>query len=192
MGGRRIKPLVDTTDELEKSSKTTTPSINGSVRSSRAAIQDTEPDTVSFVSASDESAYLKLKQFSKLDPTLEKLLIFLNCFGLTINFVHPKTDQSKKNKRSNIWILLKIFIVAAICAISLDVSIALNLSQSKLLSEQKRAAPLLTFVIVAYSLSTIMIPIICDSFLIIAGSNLFRFYSRTTATVCDGKCFTES
>lgn len=153
-------------------------------------------DTTSFNSSSDGSSYLKLKQFKKLDPTLKRLLFFLACFGVTVNFVSEKSpkiasqdgesDQTtgRINRLSK---YAKILIMFIVCALSMEVVFDLDFTQSKLITEQKRSAPLLTFVIFGYSVTSLIIPIISDGFLILIGSHLFRFYSRTTATVCDGK-----
>lgn len=178
MGGRRIRPLSSPSDNQD---------ADGSGMSSKSSTDGIlkNQESTSYVSNSDASSYLKLKPFTALDPTLRKLLVFLNCFGLTINYIH--SDSVDRRNVSNISKYLKVSIVMIVSVLSLDVAMGLNVKHSKLLSEQKRAAPLLTFVIVAYSVSTIMLPIICSIFLMIAGSHLFRFYSRTTATVCDGK-----
>lgn len=129
----------------------------------------------------EESSYLKLRPFNKLDPTLARLLTFFNCFGLTVNFVNPRKDGR------NYSMYMKILVMLAIGIISGEVVYDINIRQSKLLAEQKRSTPLLTFVIVAYSWLTLVIPLFSDLSLILIGPHLFRFYSRTTATVCNGK-----
>lgn len=164
-------------------------------------------DSNSSLSSSDASSYLKLKPFKMLDPTLKRLLIFLACFGVTVNFVSEKkvktnqiqqlqtqsNDQVKASETgdiSRIYMFTKIGIMFVICALSMEVVLDLDFTKSKLITEQKRAAPLLTFVIVGYSVTALIIPIISDGFLIFIGSHLFRFYSRTTTTVCNGKLIT--
>lgn len=159
-------------------------------------------DTTSLMSSSDGSSYLKLKPFKMLDPTLQRLLLFLACFGVTVNFVSEKkikTNQIQQNQSNDLireettseigrlYMFMKIGIMFVVCALSMEVVLDLDFTQSKLITEQKRAAPLLTFVIVGYSVTALIIPIISDGFLIFIGSHLFRFYSRTTTTVCNGK-----
>lgn len=138
----------------------------------------------------DESSYLKLKPFSKLDPTLKRLITFLKCFGITANHdslaFKPDSMKERNGNRSYsnyLWISATLFIIVITGEVVYDV----NLRQSKLLAEQKRSTPLLTSVIVAYSWLTLVIPIICDFNLMLIGSHLFCFYSRTTATICNGK-----
>lgn len=152
-------------------------------------------DTTSFINSSDGSSYIKLKQFKVLDPTLKRLLFFLACFGVTVNFVKetkvdvPTQDEDRvtTGKISGVSKYVKILIMFIVCALSMEVVFDLDINQSKLITEQKRSAPLLTFVIVSYSVTSLIIPIISDGFLILIGSHLFRFYSRTTATVCNGE-----
>lgn len=181
-----MKPLTSVSDNLEQDGSSRNESIT-----TIPTVTSSDLEESNSVRQPDNTPYLRLKQFSSLDPTLKKLLVFLNCFGLTVNFVQPRKHAEQAEGRGSRWFTnyLKILTVIVVSALSLDVAIALNLSQSKLLSEQKRAAPLLTFVIVAYSVSTVLIPAICNLFLVYAGSHLFRFYSRTTATVCDGQFF---
>lgn len=184
------------------------PTANPSIRSARQAREanlisdyDTRPsssssrdnvaglDSVSSTSL-DEISYSKLKEFNALDPSLGRLLLFLNCFGLTVNFVRP-SGKNWRRRSSNIFhilsVCIKITILVSISVISTQVVYDANLRQSKLLAEQKRAAPLMTFIILAYSWSSIVIPAISSFFLVLIGSHLFRFHSRTMATVCDGK-----
>lgn len=150
----------------------------------------------------EESSYLKLKPFSKLDPTLMRLLAFLNCFGLTVNFGpssaaavtaasagQTKWQGKQESSYSTYSRYFKIILTLSVAVITGEVVYDVNLRQSKLLAEQKRSTPLLTFVIVAYSWLTLVIPFVCDISLILIGSHLFRFYSRTTATVCNGMFF---
>lgn len=146
----------------------------------------------------EESSYLKLRPFTKLDPTSVRLLNFLTCFGLTVNFdSRSKVNDaflssgfsSSRFTLSNYTKYLKILIMICIVVISGEVVYDVNLRQSKLLAEQKRSTPLLTFVIVAYSWMSLVIPVLCDISLLFIGSLLFRFYSRTTATVCNGIYF---
>lgn len=140
----------------------------------------------------DESSYLKLRPFKELDPTLERLIKFLKCFGITVNYDpsiarkdgKKKLPGTKERKLSYyFWTAATMIIIVLTGEVVYDV----NLRQSKLLAEQKRSTPLLTSVIVAYSWLTLVIPIICDINLMIMGSHLFCFYSRTTATICNGK-----
>lgn len=139
-----------------------------------------------------EESYLKLKPFTKLDPSLVRLLSFLGYFGLTVN-IDLSLKSDKTIKRANPTTILKSFLrllcMLVIGVLSAEVVYDVNLRQSKLLVEQKRSTPLLTFVIVAYSWLTLVIPLICDLSLVLIGSNLFRFYSRTTSTVCNGIFF---
>lgn len=178
---------------------------------------------------------LLLKPFKRLDPTIHRLLLFLNCFGLTINLnrigdtsddenysmslnnltqkgtpsqqslsklTHNQNLSSliliqKKNsnneRRQNIYKSLlscsKLVLMVFVVVLTGDVIYDMNIRQSKLLEEQRRSTPLLTFVIVSYSWLSLVIPIICDICLVIAGSHLFRFYSRTMSTVCNGSFF---
>lgn len=133
----------------------------------------------------EESSYLKLKPFTRLDPALERLLTFLNCFGLTVNFV--KRERGRDNRLDGYIKLMKVSFILLVALVTGEVVYDVNLRQSKLLAEQKRSTPLLTFVIVAYSWLTLLIPIACDLSLVMIGTPLFRFYSRTKATVCNGK-----
>lgn len=150
----------------------------------------------------NDSSYLKLKPFTRLDPTLVRLSTFLNCFGLSVDFDRCDDNDTTKpcyddksskfvylgiNPRGKTAFYLKLLILIGIGVISGEVVYDINFRQSKLLAEQKRSTPLLTFVIVAYSWLSLIIPIISDLSLITTGSYLFRFYSRTTATVCNGK-----
>lgn len=153
----------------------------------------TDLDSLSTVGL-EESSYLKLRPFSRLDPTIVRLLTFLNCFGLFVNF-EQATNNSRLSKSltNNSFVnYFKICLMVFIMIVSGEVVYDVNLRQSKLLAEQKRSTPLLTFVIVAYSWLSLVIPIICDLSLLFIGSLLFRFYSRTTATVCNGKCTNQS
>lgn len=140
----------------------------------------------------DDSSYLKLKPFTKLDPTLERLITFLNCFGITVNYKSSfdRAERRKKlpfaNERKYSY-YLSIAATMFIIVLTGEVVYDVNLRQSKLLAEQKRSTPLLTSVIVAYSWLTLVIPIICDINLMMMGSHLFCFYSRTTATICNGE-----
>lgn len=136
----------------------------------------------------EDSSYLKLRPFTRLDPSLERLLIFLNCFGLTVSCKTVDSRTSISRRRLDFYLKIsKIIFMFSVALITGEVVYDVNLRQSKLLAEQKRSTPLLTFVIVAYSWLTIVIPFVCNLSLIIIGSRLFRFYSRTTATVCNGK-----
>lgn len=139
----------------------------------------------------EDSSYLKLKPFSKLDPTLVRLLRFLDIFGLTVNIDeslrHDKKSVESVSKTRFFKRYLRLTLLLFVGVLSAEVVYDVNLRQSKLLVEQKRSTPLLTFVIVAYSWLTLVIPLICDLSLVLIGSNLFRFYSRTTATVCNGE-----
>lgn len=133
----------------------------------------------------EESSYLKLKPFTRLDPALKRLLTFLNCFGLTVNFEGGR--QGRSDKLGGYLNLMKVTFMLLVTLITGEVVYDVNLRQSKLLEEQKRSTPLLTFVIVAYSWLTLLIPVICDLSLVAIGTRLFRFYSRTKATVCNGE-----
>lgn len=148
-------------------------------------------DSISTVGL-EESSYLKLRPFSRLDPMLVRLLTFLNCFGLFVNFDIEPNDRKKSGwsyrvRRYSVY--LKIALMLFIDYLIQEVVYDVNLRQSKLLAEQKRSTPLLTFVIVAYSWFSLVIPVISDLCLVLIGSHLFRFYSRTTATVCNGKSY---
>lgn len=189
----RIKPVSKTT-HLQSMAVAHTSSIETSTR---------DPGDADSLLKLEETSYLKLQPFTKLDPTLIRLLNFLNCFGLTVNFVKkPSEDYSRTSNKikngcsslcsfGNIQVsymkYLKITTMVFICAISGEVVYDVNLRQSKLLAEQKRSTPLLTFVIVFYSWLSLIIPVICNLSLIVMGSHLFRFYSRTSATICNGK-----
>lgn len=182
-------------------------------------------DSISTVNL-EESSYLKLKPFSRLDPTLVRLINFLKCFGILVNLdsrtnnslqlqhqqlhhrLRPTSTQNStagsqvsiSERRDSVkWQpsstgprattrYLRVLITLAVVIITGEVVYDVNLRQSKLLAEQKRSTPLLTFVIVAYSWLTLVIPIFCDISLILIGPHLFRFYSRTTSTVCNGEC----
>lgn len=189
----RIKPLSvssNTSDVVPSvSSLTSSPELQVVSISSSKEINDL--DSISTVGL-EELSYLKLRPFSRLDPTLVRLLNFLNCFGLTFNCESYKRNEKKANSWVHrYWGYLKIVFMLVIVGISGEVVYDVNLRQSKLLAEQKRSTPLLTFVIVAYSWLTLVIPVICDLSLVLIGSHLFRFYSRTTSTVCNGKLFNE-
>lgn len=189
----RIKPLSvssNTSDAVPSvSSSISAPELQAVSTTSSKDVNDL--DSISTVGL-EELSYLKLRPFSRLDPTLIRLLTFLRCFGLTFNCEHFKRNEGKTRSSLNkYWRCLKIAIMLAIVGLSGEVVYDVNLRQSKLLAEQKRSTPLLTFVIVAYSWLTLMIPVICDLSLVLIGSHLFRFYSRTTATVCNGKLFNE-
>lgn len=134
----------------------------------------------------EETSYLKLKPFRQLDPTLVRLLTFLSCFGITVDYGNSSIDK-RGSRTYNYAKFMKISFMILVGYVSGEVVYNINLQQSKLLAEQKRSTPLLTFVIISYSWLTIIIPVICDLSLVLFGSHLFRFYSRTTATVCDGK-----
>lgn len=178
----RVQPILDSANTSEAIC------IASSQNSRSSSKEVNDLDSLSTVGL-EESSYLKLRPFSRLDPTLVRLLRFLSCFGLTVNFESKETNSNRswsetKNKSS---MYMKIAFMALIGVISGEVVYDVNLRQSKLLAEQKRSTPLLTFVIVAYSWLTLVIPVICDFSLVFTGSHLFRFYSRTTATVCNGK-----
>lgn len=185
----RVKPIphsADTSGTICNVSSLAN-DIRETSKSSSKEVNDL--DSLSTVGIED-SSYLKLKPFSKLDPTIVRLLKFLSCFGLTVNI-----DQSwKHDKQNNSFVsgsgpftrYSRLFFILLTGVLSAEVVYDVNLRQSKLLAEQKRSTPLLTFVIVAYSWLTLVIPLICNMSLILMGSNLFRFYSRTTATVCNG------
>lgn len=190
----RIKPLSvssNTSDVVPSvSSLTSSPELQVVSISSSKEINDL--DSISTVGL-EELSYLKLRPFSRLDPTLVRLLTFLNCFGLTFNCETYRRNEKKANSwLHRYWGYLKIALMLVIVGISGEVVYDVNLRQSKLLAEQKRSTPLLTFVIVAYSWLTLVIPVICDLSLVLIGSHLFRFYSRTTSTVCNGKLLNEA
>lgn len=184
VNNNRVKPLPDsnTIDNFRDTSATDR--LSDLQEISRSSSKDL--DSLSTVGL-EETSYLKLRPFSRLDPTLLRLLSFLNCFGLTVNFVNERNDDKQRSSTSRYSIYLKIALMTVVCITSGEVVYDVNLRQSKLLAEQKRSTPLLTFVIVFYSWLTLVIPIICDFSLVIIGSHLFRFYSRTTATVCNGE-----
>lgn len=194
----RVRPISD----LQNNSGATynsASSLVGAVglrQDSSTSSKDFEDfDSLSTVNL-EELSYLKLKPFSKLDPTIVRLFNFLNCFGLTVD-LRAKTNaqESRSNwdsssstgSGSDYSRYLRMIITVVVVIITGEVVYDINLRQSKLLIEQKRSTPLLTFVIVAYSWLTLIIPIFCDIMLMSMGSHLFRFYSRTTATVCNGK-----
>lgn len=184
----KIQPLNDINDNDNKQSQ----SIDNNITNDYLSQKDvTDLDSLSTVGL-EESSYLKLRPFSRLDPTIVRLLTFLNCFGLFVNFSQSTNRRMSRFSLSSSNIhcysnYLKIFLMILIIIVSGEVVYDVNLRQSKLLAEQKRSTPLLTFVIVAYSWLSLVIPIICDLSLLFIGSLLFRFYSRTTATVCNGK-----
>lgn len=180
----KVKPLTDSTDSLNTLGGFKSKSnLSQNSTSSNRELNDLDSlSTIVF----DETSYLKLKPFSKLDPTLGRLLTFLNCFGLNVNFVNIRADK-REGCCANLEKYLKITVVVLICLISGEVVYDVNVRQSKLLAEQKRSTPLLTFVIVFYSWLSLIIPVICDISLILVGTQLFTFYSRTTSTVCNGK-----
>lgn len=179
----RVTPLVDSTNDSSSSGLLRATSRQNSTFSAR---EINDLDSISTV-AWDETSYLKLKPFEKLDPTLKRLLTFLDCFGLTVNFVHAGRGNKNKRWSAKLDKYLKILLITIVGVLSGEVAYDVNIRQSKLLEEQKRSTPLLTFVIVFYSWLTLIIPFICDISLIFIGTYLFRFYSRTTATVCNGK-----
>lgn len=137
----------------------------------------------------EESEFLKLKPFSRIDPTLMRLLRFLQFYGLFPNTdLNDSPTQSGGSGRPRNYVrYLRVILTLAVAILTSEVVYDVNLRQSKLLAEQKRSTPLLTFVIVAYSWLTLVIPLICDISLIMIGPYLFRFYSRTTSTVCNGE-----
>lgn len=189
----RVKPLLNQSNHSNAvfsiSSQLSEPRSHKESRLTGKEVNDL--DSLSTVGL-EESSYLKLRPFTRLDPTLVRLSRFLGCFGVTINTVSSKKTNEKEGWKKN-WEIyskwIKIAMMMSICIISSEVVYDVNLRQSKLLAEQKRSTPLLTFVIVAYSWLTLIIPIICDLSLVLIGSHLFRFYSRTTATVCGGVFF---
>lgn len=185
----RIKPLSvssNTSDVVASViSLTSSPELRPVSISSSKDINDL--DSISTVGL-EELSYLKLRPFSRLDPTLIRLLNFLKYFGLTFNCEHRKiNDKKTRSWLNDYWRYFRVLLMLIIVGISGEVVYDVNLRQSKLLAEQKRSTPLLTFVIVAYSWLTLIIPVICDLSLLLIGSHLFRFYSRTTSTVCNGK-----
>lgn len=198
----KVKPISQSSNNSERAynSQASLAVAGGPRRNSTASNKDfNDFDSLSTVNL-EESSYLKLKPFTKLDPTLVRLLMFLNCFGLTINFGTPlsssvpskQTKWSRGNAESNYNVYsryMKIALTLTVAVITGEVVYDVNLRQSKLLAEQKRSTPLLTFVIVAYSWLTVVIPFVCNISLILIGSHLFSFYSRTTATVCNGMFF---
>lgn len=179
----RVTPLVDSTNGSSSSSFNRATSRQNSTSSVREV---NDLDSLSTV-ALDETSYLKLKPFEKLDPSLKRLLTFLDFFGLTVNFVHAGRGDKNKRWSAKLDKFFKIFLVTIVGVMSGEVVYDVNIRQSKLLAEQKRSTPLLTFVIVFYSWLTLIIPFICDISLVFIGTYLFRFYSRTMATVCNGK-----
>lgn len=192
----KVKPISEssnTSDAIHNSTSSLVVAADIREYSSTSSKDLNDYDSLSTVNL-EESSYLKLKPFTRLDPTLMRLLTFLNCFGLTVNFGPRPTTAEERSK----WIsgnssyryskYMKIALTLSVAVITGEVVYDVNLRQSKLLAEQKRSTPLLTFVIVAYSWLTLVIPFICDMSLILLGSHLFRFYSRTTATVCNGRC----
>lgn len=134
----------------------------------------------------------KQKSSIQIDPTLKRLLRFLNLFGLIVDFdLVSKGPSKQKIVRQSCLrqysILCKILVTILVGLISSEVVYDINMRQSKLLAEQKRSTPLLTFVIVSYSWLTLIIPYVCSLCLITIGSHLFKFYSKTTAKICNGK-----
>lgn len=191
VNGTRIKPISTSSSTSDRvpsvSSLISSPELGAISRSSSKEINDL--DSISTVGL-EELSYLKLRPFSRLDPTLIRLLAFLSWFGLTFNCEHSKRGGKKARQwLYSYWRYFKIAVMLIIVGISGEVVYDVNLRQSKLLAEQKRSTPLLTFVIVAYSWLTLIIPVICDISLVLIGSHLFRFYSRTTSTVCNGKSY---
>lgn len=183
----KIKPLPLSSELLGSISSINQACRRNSAGSSAKEINDW--DSISTVGL-EESSYLKLRPFSRLDPMLVRLLTFLNCFGLFVNFDIEQSDRKKSRwwcSLNRISVYLKIALMLLVDYLIQEVVYDVNLRQSKLLAEQKRSTPLLTFVIVAYSWFTLIIPVISDLCLVLIGSHLFRFYSRTTATVCNGK-----
>jgi len=159
----------------------------------------------------EESSYLKLRPFTRLDPTLVRLVKFFRVLGIFLNLQtsaikgQPVTRNNGKraslSKVSTEEILKRtifgtrsvpLLITLSVALLTGEVVYDVNVRQSKLLAEQKRSTPLLTFVIVAYSWLTLVIPIICDFSLVLTAPHLFRFYSRTTATVCNGELYSSS
>lgn len=180
----RVTPLSDSTSNINTLDVLSSTSRKNS---SSSAKEINDVDSLSTV-AWDETSYLKLKPFEKLDPTLKRLLTFLDCFGLNVNFVRTGRGSKSRKWSAKLDRYFKILIIIIVGVLSGEVVYDVNIRQSKLLAEQKRSTPLLTFVIVFYSWLTLIIPFICDICLIFMGPYLFRFYSRTTSTVCNGKC----
>lgn len=124
---------------------------------------------------------VQLKEAALADPkedlNLKKLNTFLGLFGCFIDF---RYGSKLKN-----WLkALTIFSITVICS---DTIYDINLRQSKLLAEQKRSTPLLTFMIVLYSLTSFIALPVCDLYLMYNSSRLFRFYNKTIARLCNGK-----
>ena len=191
----KVKPILEPSGTSDQAYNAL--SLAGSTglrENSTASSEDFEDlDSISTVQL-EESSFLKLKPFSRLDPSLVRLLKFFQCFGLVVNSDLGHEVPKKGSQRldhlkggSSYMRLIRVTITLAVAILTSGVVYDVNLRQSKLLAEQKRSTPLLTFVIVAYSWLTLVIPLICDISLIIIGPYLFRFYSRTTATVCNGK-----
>jgi len=182
--GKKVRPLSD--DDFTATSgsvMSTADSPRLRTKGISASRDDEDTDSLSTIGL-EESSYLKLKPFSRMDPTLVRLMTFLGCFGLTFDCGDPGR-RSKGKRLINTY--MKTTLMILIVLLSGEVVYDVNIRQSKLLAEQKRSTPLLTFVIVAYSWLTLVIPFICDVSLMLIGSYLFRFYSRTTATVCNGE-----
>lgn len=128
---------------------------------------------------------------TELDPALQRLLTFFGCFGLFLNIEFDKdkrstSDNTGQNRFKSWSSLIKVFITCAMSITSGDIVYAINLRQSKLVAEQKRSTPLLTFCIVAYTWLSLIVPYICIFSLMTNGSRLFRFYNKTTAKVFNG------
>jgi len=155
----------------------------------------------------EESSYLKLRPFIRLDSTLVRLIKFLKFFGIFFNLqptlvdiqddsrangdarIIPAGAANKRITKRTIFGARSLPMMMTLCValVTAETVYDVNLRQSKLLAEQKRSTPLLTFVIVAYSWLTLVIPIICDISLVLISPHLFCFYSRTTSTVCNGE-----
>lgn len=190
----KVKPTLDGTNQSNS------PAQNARALSLVASAGLNESSTASsrdfndFESIStvhlEESSYLKLKPFSRLDPTLLRLLKFLECFGLTVISCSKLAGDARRQDKDagrDCSRYLRVALTLVVAVVTSEVVYDVNLRQSRLLAEQKRSTPLLTFVIVVYSWLTLVIPLICDVSLIFIGPYLFRFYSRTTATVCNGE-----
>jgi hypothetical protein len=189
----RVKPALDSENSINNiANKSHRPlssaAVTGAFENSTASNKEfNDFESISTVHL-EESSYLKLKPFSRLDPTLVRLLKFLECFGLFVCTPDAHRPQGSYDGRGCSR-FFRTIITLLIAVITSEVVYDVNLRQSRLLAEQKRSTPLLTFVIVLYSWLTLVIPIICDISLIFIGPYLFRFYSRTTATVCNGTFF---
>lgn len=189
-GDNKAENLVNGNKNINDSRALSLAASTGLFENSRASSKEfNDFESISTVHL-EESSYLKLKPFSRLDPTLVRLLKFLECFGLTVSSSPKLASEGLKQdpgRGHDYSRYIRVAITLLVAVVTSEVVYDVNLRQSRLLAEQKRSTPLLTFVIVVYSWLTLVIPLICDISLIFIGPYLFRFYSRTTATVCNGE-----